>query len=416
MKMEKDELDSLLKSKLENNGIPFKESYWIAAQQILIDKRKASKRIYWFFLPTLLLLTGIFMYAGKYFTSSDANKNTSNKHSVTIIANSNSTSNDINQSNNLQNKKNQNTENTSINNIADNSSKQTESKLKQVVSNIKQKENKITILSENTNISSPLTTSINRNTNDIDVDNLQVEPKVESLSNQTQEDLKLPLLINSFQFTGFKINSNKNPKSELLSISTNKKKKVFISYTSINAGMQMNNQLIPSYHFNGLWHVLANHQLSFYTGIGLFQTTPELGKRTYTESTYGFGESNKSIVINTQKLLYLNIPLGVEFKVKGRHELNLGLSYMYLLSSNDQFYYYENGKMFDTKNKSAHISLFKNQDVLTEINYAYWLNTKSKISIGYFNGLLNISDSKLFENSDKNKNRGFKLGFHYQLN
>ncbi len=180
--------------------------------------------------------------------------------------------------------------------------------------------------------------------------------------------------------------------------------------------MQLNNQLIPSYYFNGFWHVLANHQLSFYTGIGLFQTTPELGKRTYTESTYGFGESNKSIVINTQKLLYLNIPFGLDFKIKGRHELNLGLSYMYLLSSNDQFYYYENGKMFDTKSKSAHISLFNNQDVLTEINYAYWLNTKSKISIGYFNGLLNISDSKLFENSDKNKNRGFKLGIHYQLN
>ncbi|MFY8108810.1 MAG: hypothetical protein ACOVO9_07455 [Bacteroidia bacterium] len=414
MKMEKDELDSLLKSKLENNGIPFKESYWIAAQQILLDKRKASKRIYWFFLPSLLALTGIFIYAGNYFTSSVATANTSNKQSVTIITNS--TSNDINQTNNLQQKKDQNTENTSINNLADNSSNQTESISKQVESNIKQKENKIAVLSENTNKTSPLTTSINQNINDIDEEDLQVEPNIESLSNQTQENSKFPLLINSLQFTGFKINSNKKPTSELLSISPNKKKKAFISYTSINAGIQLNNQLIPSYYFNGFWHVLANHQLSFYTGIGLFQTTPELGKRTYTESTYGFGESNKSIVINTQKLLYLNVPIGVDFKIKGRHELNLGLSYMYLLSSNDQFYYYENGKMFDTKSKSAHISLFNNQDVLTEINYAYWLNTKSKISIGYFNGLLNISDSKLFENSDKNKNRGFKLGIHYQLN
>ncbi len=414
MKMEKDELDSLLKSKLENNGIPFKESYWIAAQQILIDKRKESKRIYWFFLPSLLVLTGIFMYAGNYFTFSVATTNTSDKQSLAITGNS--ITNDVNQNNNLQNKKNQNTENTSINNLADKSSNQTESISKQVDSNINQKENKITHLSENTNTSSPLTTSINQNINDIDDDNLQAEPKVESLSNQTQENSKFPLLINSLQFTGFKINSNKNPKSELLSISPNKKKKAFISYTSINAGMQLNNQLIPSYYFNGLWHILANHQLSFYTGMGLFQTTPELGKRTYSESTYGFGESNKSIVINTQKLLYLNIPIGVDFKIKGRHELNLGLSYMYLLSSNEQFYYYENGKMFDTKKKSAHISLFKNQDVLTEINYAYWLNTKSKISVGYFNGLLYISDSKLFENSDKNKNRGFKLGFHYQLN
>jgi hypothetical protein len=322
----------------------------------------------------------------------------------------------VNQNNNLQNKKNQNTENTSINNLADKSSNQTESISKQVESNIKQKEDKIAVLSENTNTSSPLTTSINQKINDIDDDNLQAEPKVESLSNQTQENSKFPLLINSLQFTGFKINLNKNPKSELLSISPNKKKKAFISYTSINVGIQLNNQRIPSYFFNGFWHVLANHQLSFYTGLGLFQTTPELGKRRYSESTYGFGESNKSIVINTQKLLYLNVPIGVDFKIKGRHELNLGLSYMYLLSSNDQFYYYENGKMFDTKSKSAHISLFNNQDVLTEINYAYWLNTKSKISVGYFNGLLNISDSKLFENSDKNKNRGFKLGFHYQLN
>ena len=414
MKKEKDELDSLLKSKLENNGIPFKESYWIAAQQILIDKRKTSKRIYWFFLPILLVLIGIFMYAGNYFTSSVATKNTSDKQSVAIIANS--ISNDINQSNNHQQKNNQDTENTSINNLADKSSNQTESNSKQVESNIKQKENKIAVLSENTNKNSPSISSINQNINDIDEEDLQVEPNIESLSNQTQENSKLPLIINSLQFTGFKINSIKKPNSELLSISTNKKKKAFTSYTSINAGMQLNNQRIPSYFFNGFWHVLANHQLSFYTGLGLFQTTPELGKRTYTESTYGFGESNKSIVINTQKLLYLNVPIGLEFKVKGRHELNLGLSYTYLLSSNDQFYYYENGKMFDTKSKSAHISLFNNQDVLTEINYAYWLNTKSKISIGYFNGLLNISDSKLFENSDKNKNRGFKLGFHYQLN
>ena len=414
MKMEKDELDSLLKSKLENNGIPFKESYWIAAQQILLDKRKPSKRIYWFFLPSLLVLIGIFMYAGNYFTSSVATINTSDKQSVAIIANS--TSNEINQSNNLQQKNNQDTEKTSIKNLADNSSNQTESISKQVESNIKQKENKIAVLSENTNKNSPSISSINQNINDIDKEDLNTETEVEFLSNQTQENSKLPLIINSLKFTGFKINSIKKPNSELLSISTNKKKKAFISYTSINAGMQLNNQRIPSYFFNGFWHVLANHQLSFYTGLGLFQTTPELGKRTYTESTYGFGESNKSIVINTQKLLYLNIPIGVEFKVKGRHELNLGLSYIYLLSSNDQFYYYENGKMFDTKSKSAHISLFNNQDVLTEINYAYWLNTKSKISIGYFNGLLNISDSKLFENSDKNKNRGFKLGFHYQLN
>jgi hypothetical protein len=411
--MEKDDLDSLLKSKLENNGIPFKESYWIDAQQTLSAQRKGSKKIFWFLLPSLILLTGIFMYAGNLYSSFTADEIPSEKLNNSILSSSNpnhENQSNIKQENNTVHTEKYNTDETQLS-----TSNQSKIIVEQPVSNIKQKENKIEVSSENISVSKELNTSENNIENKLIKEAKAEEIFVESSSNQNQQELNLPLLINSLQFAGFKLNSIQKPALEQLSISPNKKRKRFISYTSINAGIQMNKQAIPAYHINGLWHVLANHQLSFFTGIGLFQTTPELGKRKYSESTYSFGESNKSIGINTEKLHYVQIPLGMEFTIKGRHALNMAVNYMYLLSSKDQFFYYENDVMVKRESKDSYISLFNQHDILMEMNYGYRLHTKCKISLGYFQGLMQISDSKLFEFADKNKNRGFKLGFQYQL-
>ena len=53
MKMEIDDLDDLLKKNLADNRIPFEESYWNRAQQMLQKKKNGKRNWLWFLLPVV---------------------------------------------------------------------------------------------------------------------------------------------------------------------------------------------------------------------------------------------------------------------------------------------------------------------------------------------------------------------------
>jgi hypothetical protein len=415
MKKENDNLDLLLKQKLAENAIPFKESYWESARGLVNAERTKSKRIYWLFLPAFCLLAGLFIYADNSFVSNynslpiDKNLMTSKS---TIIENqckdnrlAKIQENFINlkENNKLEIKEDLTTE-------KNNSTQQNNITSADIIkiSNI-EKPNKA---SKENLIEEEMALSEKENMFNLNQDDL----KVIKTENEKSE-ITIPKIIQPYLFKGFNITKRDLEKTgKLALINPSKKRKLLNTFTSINLGIQSNANFIPSYQMSMFWHVLANHQLSFYSGLGIFQSAPELGKRSYQENTYSFGETNKSISIDTRKLYYLNVPLGIELKVKGRHEINLACNFMYLLSSEDRFYYYNNGILVDKKTKDSHISLFEQSDVLLESNYGYWLNTKSKISLGYFYGMKNITDAMVFENPDKNRNKGIKFGIQYNLN
>lgn len=154
-------------------------------------------------------------------------------------------------------------------------------------------------------------------------------------------------------------------------------------------------------------------RLSFATGVSYSRQHQNNGKRTYSAISYGFGENVQTTGINTIRLDYIEVPLSLFYNIKGRHGLMAGVSFNYLVQSSDLI---KKANEISYKEKSAgYYAAFNRLDVQLHAGYTYTLNSRILLSAAYYGGITDVTKNSAFRSNEFNTNKGLRLTFGYQL-
>lgn len=154
-------------------------------------------------------------------------------------------------------------------------------------------------------------------------------------------------------------------------------------------------------------------RLFLVSGISYSRQHFSEGKRNYNTISYGFGEKRETKGINTIRLDYVEIPLGLFYTVKSRHGLTGGVSFNYLLQSSDLIKPKDQSTF--SEKSSGHFAAFNRFDIQLHAGYTYALNSRVLLSAAYYAGVMDVTKNASFKSPAITTNKGFRFTIGYQL-
>lgn len=153
-------------------------------------------------------------------------------------------------------------------------------------------------------------------------------------------------------------------------------------------------------------------RIGFSGGIGFSMLKQNLN-RSYVVKEYGFGEKVSRTSIRTMELDYLEIPLKMYYNVRGRHYIQAGATFAYLLQSQDRLVNPSEGKQ-DTRT-SGFTKAILPYDVQLSVGYSVTFGERFMLNASYYYGLSDVSKNNLFRSQATDRNEGYRLGVSYKL-
>jgi hypothetical protein len=399
--MTDNELDNLIKNKLNNQTFEYEDSYWQQAEKMIDAQRFETKKLVWYKSAFYVAVATVFALMGWFLVEN--NKITSPKTAL-----------------------NGNTENSQMPQIELNSSaissqpKASESKLSVKSNSINNKENSTNVESNNDtkiirtaknklqNIGPILGNDLIIKNEAITTENIVInnEVMVDLLQGKNAQKISLNLLAPSFDFT--QIDFIKSPINYKNSLKLN-------SYfnASLEAGTNSFNNTFSTnsfgYYVGGrLYFDIGKFSLN--TNLHYENINQNLAPREIINKTYDFTSNTTKTSIKNQSIDYAIIGLNAMYPVYKNHSIGMGFQYAQLIKTNDLFttQNLENNTITN-KSTNNYSNGINKSDIQFTLNYQYRFAKHLAVNATYFYGLNDVSTNE----TANYKNRGVKLGLQY---
>jgi hypothetical protein len=399
--MTDNELDNLIKNKLNNQTFEYEDSYWQQAEKMIDAQRFENKKLVWYKSAFYVAVATVFALLGWFLVEN--NKITSPKTSL-----------------------NGNNENAQMPQIELNSSaissqpKASESKLSVNSNSINNKENSILVESNNNtktirtakdklqNIETFLGEELSIKNEAMTTENIVInnEVMVDVLQGKNAQKISLNLLAPSFDFT--QIDFIKSP----INYKNSSKLNSYFN-ASLEAGTNLFNNTFSTnsfgYYVGGrLYFDIGKFSLN--TNLHYENINQNLAPREIINKTYDFTSNTTKTSIKNQSIDYAIIGLNAMYPVYKNHSIGMGFQYVQLIKTNDLFttQNLENNTIIN-KSTNNYSNGINKSDIQFTLNYQYRFAKHLAVNATYVYGLNDVSTNE----TANYKNRGVKLGLQY---
>jgi hypothetical protein len=399
--MTDNELDNLIKNKLNDQTFEYEDSYWHQAEKMIDAQRFETQKLVWYksafyvAVATVFALLGWFLVENNKITSPKTalNGNTENSHMPQIELNSSTISSQpkasefelsIN-SNSINNK-----ENSTL--VKSNNDTKIVRTAKDKLQNIE------TFLGDELSIKNEAMTTEN-----IVINN---EVMVDVLQGKNAQKISLNLLAPSFDFT--QIDFIKSP----INYKNSSKLNSYFN-ASLEAGTNSFNNTFSTnsfgYYVGGrLYFDIGKFSLN--TNLHYENINQNLAPREIINKTYDFTSNTTKTSIKNQSIDYAIIGLNAMYPVYKNHSIGMGFQYAQLIKTNDLFttQNLENNTLIN-KSTNNYSNGINKSDIQFTLNYQYRFAKHLAVNATYVYGLNDVSTNE----TANYKNRGVKLGLQY---
>jgi hypothetical protein len=402
--MTDNELDNLIKNKLNNQTFEYEDSYWQQAEKMIDAQRFENKKLVWYksafyvAVATVFALLGWFLVENNKITSHQTaiNTNTENAQMLELELKSSA----------IYSQPKATEANKSINSNSINSKENSIL----VESNDKNNDTKIirTAKDKLQNIETFLGDELSIKNEAITTENIVInnEVMVDVLQGKNAQKISLNLLAPSFDFT--QIDFIKSPINYKNSSKLNS---YFIA--SLEAGTNSFNNTFSSnsfgYYVGGRLYFDIG-KLSLNTNLHYENMNQNLVPREIINKTYDFTSNTTKTSIKNQSIDYAIIGLNAMYPVYKNHSIGMGFQYARLIKSNDLFTT-QNSENNTIVNKSTnnYSNGINKSDIQFTLNYQFRFAKHLAVNAAYVYGLNYVSTNE----TANYKNRGVKLGLQY---
>jgi len=147
-------------------------------------------------------------------------------------------------------------------------------------------------------------------------------------------------------------------------------------------------------------------KIALTAGLGYSRLNQQLAAETYRNIEYSFGQLIEETTIQTKRLDYLELPIGLAYGVNKNNIIQLGAQYNCVLQSANIVSV--NG---EKSNTNGYLNGINKNDIQLFVGYTGILNNNITFSAYYNHGLIDISKST----TSTNYNRGIRFAIGYKL-
>lgn len=402
--MTDNELDNLIKNKLNNQAFEFQDEYWFEAEKMINNQRLETKKVIWYQSAFYAAVATIFALMGWFLV--DNNKTNSIKMAENTITETSQLvqpelkrSADYTQPKTADNKLNTASENigtVSGHNIVNSKAKINNNKTYKVAKNKLQPKGFV------------LNSDLSNKDEVINDENITFnnEVTVDILESKNAQQISLNLLSPTFDFN--QIDFIKSPINY-------KKGSNNLGYfnASIEAGANSFNNAFSAnsfgYYVGGRLYFDIG-KFSINTNLHYENINQNLEARSVINKTYDFTSNTITTAIKNQSIEYAIIGLNALYPIYKNQSLGIGVQYAQLVKTNDLFTTnnLESNLITNKKTENYSSGISKN-DIQFTFNYQFRFAKHLAVNATYVYGLNEVSTI----NNNRYQNQGIKLGLQY---
>lgn len=200
------------------------------------------------------------------------------------------------------------------------------------------------------------------------------------------------------------------------------KKSGSAGYFTIHAGVNYfmsDKQGLSNLGYSAGIHYLYPLGSNLYIGTGLLfsRVRYELPFIQTNIQRYSFGLTRELTRYQTNGLDYVEIPLELGICFNKRHYITAGMAYNQLISAQTYITRSLSGEQNKTSREleQGKPSYINNNDIVINAGYRYYFNNSISVTAAIHWGLNDITSNTVYQNTEVNNNRGFKLMLGYKL-
>lgn len=157
--------------------------------------------------------------------------------------------------------------------------------------------------------------------------------------------------------------------------------------------------------------------ISLNTGIGYRSKSGKGIELSRTQTTYGFGKSTSTQTLALNRLHYAEMPLEVNYNLKGKHNILVGASASYLVAVNSQLEETKTESLKESQSTTTsswdYQEGLQNIDLNLRVGYDYNLSDNLKIGGQVQYGLTDITSNQIYEVQDNSNNMEVRVTLKY---
>lgn len=158
------------------------------------------------------------------------------------------------------------------------------------------------------------------------------------------------------------------------------------------------------------YHKVLGKRTSVSVGLAYTQTHQAGGKRYYASGSYGFGEPDQRVGLNTVRLDYAGIGTQLHYYFKERNSIFTGASCMYVVNSKELLQ--KPGDNGFNRTTNGYYQVFNRVDYWLNVGYAYRITPAFSAGATVYQGIKTLSARDILT---ERKNFGLKLSLTYRL-
>lgn len=160
-----------------------------------------------------------------------------------------------------------------------------------------------------------------------------------------------------------------------------------------------------------------SENISLNTRIGYRSKSGKGIELSRTQTTYGFGKSTSTQTLALNRLHYAEMPLEVNYNLKGKHNILVGASTSYLVAVNSQLEETKTESLKESQSTTTsswdYQEGLQNIDLNLRVGYDYNLSNNLKIGGQVQYGLTDITSNQVYEVQDNSNNMEVRVTLKY---
>lgn len=159
------------------------------------------------------------------------------------------------------------------------------------------------------------------------------------------------------------------------------------------------------------YYRFVSSKIALSTGLTYARLHQNLPGRSYESTNYDFGKTAASVVVTTQRLDYIELPVSILYQLAPKHALTAGISLGYVIQSADKL----QDETGDHTQQNGYLNGINRWDTQLNLGYQFNLSQNLWIRTSYHMGLMDISDNTLFKQAGTDTNKGLRLTLGYKV-
>lgn len=159
------------------------------------------------------------------------------------------------------------------------------------------------------------------------------------------------------------------------------------------------------------YYRFVSSKIGLSTGLTYARLHQNLPSRSYEYTNYDFGKTASALMITTQRLDYIELPVSVSYQLAPKHALIAGVSLGYVIQSSDNLV----DETGNQTQQTGYLNGINRWDTQFNLGYQFNLSQNLWIRTSYHMGVMDISDNTIFKQTETNTNKGLRLTLGYKV-